>query len=203
MIRKSFVAMLVMGCFLGSVLPVAASQVFQGRVIHIQWAPVLRHKIQVRALEGGTMTFWTTLKTKFEPNRLPDVGELVRVRYVWEEGKHVIRKVTVVPYLPPPGPPGPPPPLKKPDILLEGKLTVIKPRVNVRSGPGTGYTVIGAATQGQALMLRGQTRSWYYVFIPEKQRFGWIYSKLVRVDQIQPPAPIEGGRKPPPGSRSF
>ncbi len=207
MIKKSLALLLVLGCFLCLVPSVAAAKVFQGRVTLVEWAPVLRHKIQVRALEGGTMTFWTTLKTKFVPNRLPDVGELVRVRYAWEDGKRVIRKVTVLPYLPPPGtatPPGPPSPVvKKPDILLQGKLTVMKPRINIRSGPGTGYTVIGRATQGQVLMLRGQSRAWYYVFLPEKHRFGWIYSKLVRVDHVQAPPSKGNGTQPLPGSRTF
>jgi hypothetical protein len=58
--------------------------------------------------------------------------------------------------------------------------TVIVGAANVRQGPGEAYPVIAQATNGQTLLLLGQSAypGWFYAQLPDG-RIGWIASALV------------------------
>lgn len=50
--------------------------------------------------------------------------------------------------------------------------------VNLRSGPGTAYAVVGQATRDDTLQVTGGLEDWYRVYIPEISMFAWIYGPL-------------------------
>ncbi|RLA84406.1 MAG: hypothetical protein DRG40_05840 [Deltaproteobacteria bacterium] len=57
-------------------------------------------------------------------------------------------------------------------------FTVQGARVNIRSGPGTTYSVITVVSAGQRLKGLGKQGDWYQVELPDG-RIGWIFSSLV------------------------
>jgi curli biogenesis system outer membrane secretion channel CsgG len=57
-------------------------------------------------------------------------------------------------------------------------VSVIKNNVNIRSGPGTNYRVIGKASKGEQLKILEIRGSWYHIEYPAGN--GWIYKSLVR-----------------------
>jgi len=50
--------------------------------------------------------------------------------------------------------------------------------VNLRSGPGTIYAVLGQVHQGDSLQVTGGLEDWYRVYIPRISLFAWIYGPL-------------------------
>ena len=54
-----------------------------------------------------------------------------------------------------------------------GRVVVTAPRLNVRSGPGRGYTVIGVIDQGTSLDVAGNAPGWLYVDLGDG-RHGWV-----------------------------
>jgi uncharacterized protein YraI len=53
-------------------------------------------------------------------------------------------------------------------------------RVNIRSGPGTGYPVSTSAGEGSRLEILDETGDWYRVKMPRMGQ-GWVYKPLVTV----------------------
>lgn len=51
-------------------------------------------------------------------------------------------------------------------------------RVNLRSGPGTQYTVEGQVFRGDSLQVTGGLDEWYRVYVPHLSLFAWIYGPL-------------------------
>ena len=64
------------------------------------------------------------------------------------------------------------------NITAGGRVTVSGDVVNVRGGPGTGYTVVAQATRGQVLSVQGKSGDWVRVQLPGGKT-GWIASWLV------------------------
>lgn len=56
-----------------------------------------------------------------------------------------------------------------------GAIVVQAPLLNVRSGPGSHFPVIGRTRQGQRLMVSGGAPGWHYVQLPGGEH-GWIMS---------------------------
>jgi N-acetylmuramoyl-L-alanine amidase len=57
-------------------------------------------------------------------------------------------------------------------------ITVTGDVVNLRSGPGTGYSILGQVQEGDSLQVTGGTDDWYRIYIPNMSLFAWIYSPL-------------------------
>lgn len=77
----------------------------------------------------------------------------------------------------PPAPPAPPPdpaPGQPGGTMLEANTAL-----NVRSGPGTNYSVIGLIRPGARYNITGQSGSWYQ--IDYNGKVGWVYGPLVTV----------------------
>lgn len=51
-------------------------------------------------------------------------------------------------------------------------------RVNLRSGPGTQYSVEGQVFRGDSLQVTGGLDEWYRVYVPHLSLFAWIYGPL-------------------------
>ena len=60
-----------------------------------------------------------------------------------------------------------------------GGVAVEVPLLNVRSGPGLRFPVVGVVNQGQVLDIRGDAPGWYYVQGPDGS-FGWVVDNLTR-----------------------
>ncbi len=57
-------------------------------------------------------------------------------------------------------------------------VTVTGSVVNLRSGPGTMYAVVGTVKRGDSLQVTGGVGDWYRVYVPWKSLFAWIYAPL-------------------------
>ncbi len=50
--------------------------------------------------------------------------------------------------------------------------------VNLRSGPGTRYSILGQVQRGDSLQVTGGLEDWYRVYVPDLSLFAWIYGPL-------------------------
>ncbi len=67
-----------------------------------------------------------------------------------------------------------------PATTITTSVVVVRPSaLNVRSGPGVGYSVVGEVFGGDNLVVLGTAPSWYYVQMPEG-RHGWVMRHYVR-----------------------
>jgi Tol biopolymer transport system component/uncharacterized protein YraI len=75
-------------------------------------------------------------------------------------------------------------------------VTVKNVSLNVRSGPGTGYAVIGKAAAGQTLTVQGRNAAgdWLQIRLPGSERVGWVSAAyvnagdgLAEVDVVEAP----------------
>ncbi|MCD4776652.1 MAG: SH3 domain-containing protein [Candidatus Aegiribacteria sp.] len=57
-------------------------------------------------------------------------------------------------------------------------ITVTGSIVNLRSGPGTCYSILGQVQEGDSLQVTGGIDDWYRVYIPCMSLFAWVYSPL-------------------------
>ena len=57
--------------------------------------------------------------------------------------------------------------------------------LNVRSGPGMSFSIIGRVYQGDLLLTKGRALKWVYVRLPDGA-FGWVMAKFT--DPISSPA---------------
>jgi Bacterial SH3 domain len=65
-----------------------------------------------------------------------------------------------------------------------GEVVVTNRYANIRSGPSTKYRRIGRAANGERFTVTEIRAKWYR--IAYQQRSGWIYGKLVRLEQVSP-----------------
>lgn len=81
----------------------------------------------------------------------------------------------------------------------EPRLTITGDAVNVRSGPGTTFTSIGAATKGSSFLLRARNAAgdWWQICCVNEQP-GWIFGELATVENaesvaiaVDPPTPVQ------------
>jgi len=87
------------------------------------------------------------------------------------------------PLVPPPPPPLVPPPIVVPPppgvvivppaVVVGGRISITASVLNVRSGPGMNYPVIGYVYMGSVLALHGNAPGWLYVLLPDGG-FGWV-----------------------------
>jgi len=57
-------------------------------------------------------------------------------------------------------------------------ITVTGSAVNLRSGPGTAYGILGQVHEGDSLQVTGGLDDWYRIYIPSMSLFAWIYGPL-------------------------
>ena len=57
-------------------------------------------------------------------------------------------------------------------------ITVTGSTVNLRSGPGTAYSILGQVREGDSLQVTGGIDDWYRIYVPNMSLFAWIYSPL-------------------------
>ena len=57
-------------------------------------------------------------------------------------------------------------------------ITVTGRVVNLRSGPGTEYGILGQVQEGDSLQVTGGLDDWYRIYIPSMSLFAWIYGPL-------------------------
>ncbi len=73
-------------------------------------------------------------------------------------------------------------PVKVPEDLLR-IVTVIATRANIREAPTTRSKIITAAQKDQEFWLLNKKKSWYQIWLPDLEKNGWVYWKLVRKEQ--------------------
>jgi hypothetical protein len=87
--------------------------------------------------------------------------------------------------------------------------------MNVRSGPGTGYPVVGAGTAGDTAKVIGRNADSSWLQVESSDGIGWLYASLVQINgdpntvgvvsvapppppTAPPPTPTPEGPPPPP-----
>jgi uncharacterized protein YgiM (DUF1202 family) len=106
--------------------------------------------------------------------------------------------IVIVPPPPPPAvsPPSPPPPgpiiIVPPMAPQTGRAAVTPDVLNVRSGPGMNYPIVGHVFKGTVLEIQGNAPGWLYVVLPAGN-FGWVSMPLTVPVPSAPPPPL-----PPP-----
>ena len=63
-------------------------------------------------------------------------------------------------------------------------FTVNRDAVNVRRGPGTNYSIIGAVRRGQTFTANGRNQAATWLRFPWRGSFGWVYAPLMIVNNI-------------------
>ena len=176
-----------------------AFSVYTGKVVGVS-----RRQLQVQGADGSIAMFRVGWRTRYYPNRQPLLGENVKIEYMYDKGENVGYTVAILtgpPAPPPPASPppppaspppppatsGPPPPVVGPETAISGEIIVLR-SANVRSGPASTYPIVAVAHKGRSLRLKGQSKGWYLVYLPERKRVGWVYSGLVRVVKIESPS---------------
>jgi hypothetical protein len=71
--------------------------------------------------------------------------------------------------------------------------------INVRSGPGTNYPVLGQFEPGQATTVTGRNpdSSWWQVSLPDNS-LGWVFGELVSLSGADEGIPVVEAPPPPP-----
>lgn len=67
--------------------------------------------------------------------------------------------------------------VEEPPVVVRGSVSVTPPTLNVRSGPGMEFQVIGQVSQGDVLVIRGNAPEWLYVQF-SSGKFGWVLGKF-------------------------
>lgn len=55
--------------------------------------------------------------------------------------------------------------------------------LNVRSGPGGNFSVVGEVFSGDSLVVHGTAPGWYYVQLPNGQ-YGWVMNRYVTATEV-------------------
>lgn len=55
--------------------------------------------------------------------------------------------------------------------------------LNVRSGPGGNFSVVGEVFSGDSLIVHGTAPGWYYVQLPNGQ-YGWVMNRYVTAAEV-------------------
>ena len=78
-------------------------------------------------------------------------------------------------------------------------ITVLQ-NMNVRSGPGTNYAVVGAGQVGQSTKVVGRNDdgTWLQIEYPSAAGTGWVYTELVQVNGDSQGVEIAEAPPPPP-----
>jgi hypothetical protein len=78
-------------------------------------------------------------------------------------------------------------------------VTVLQ-NMNVRSGPGTNYPIVGAGSAGQSTLVIGRNDdgSWLKIEYPSADGTGWIFAELVQINGDAEAVEIAQAPAPPP-----
>lgn len=79
--------------------------------------------------------------------------------------------------VPVPVPASVPAPQPQPVATASQTVTVQAAQLNVRSGPGKTFSIVGQVSQGAQLAVHGDAPGWYYVQLPNGQ-FGWVTTRF-------------------------
>jgi len=60
-----------------------------------------------------------------------------------------------------------------------GTVRIAVRKANVREGPTTGSPVIAVKERGQEFQLLNEHGGWCQIWLPELEREGWIYGKII------------------------
>lgn len=108
----------------------------------------------------------------------------------------------VQPVAEPPSPTPPPPTPAEPTATAtpEGVTVTVLQNMNVRSGPGTNYPVVGAGTAGQTTKVLGRNDdgTWLQVEYPSANGVGWVFAELVQVTGDAQGVAVAQAPPPPP-----
>ncbi len=101
-----------------------------------------------------------------------------------------------------------PPPANTPTVENKVVMATVQENMNVRSGPGTNYLVIGSATANNSSKVLGRNKdsSWIQVEYPSKDGKAWVLAQLVTVTGDlntvavveAPPPPVVSNPNPAP-----
>jgi len=81
------------------------------------------------------------------------------------------------------------------DIHLEGTVTATNSRLNIRSGPGTDYSIVDRAQAGEHLtaLARNAASDWIQVERPDLPGdFGWVSGRYLSLDGDPADLPVSG-----------
>lgn len=107
---------------------------------------------------------------------------------------------TQPPAEPSPTPPSPTPAEPTATPTPEGVTATVLQNMNVRSGPGTNYPIVGAGTAGETTKVLGRNDdgSWLKVEYPSADGVGWIFAQLVQINGDAQAVEIAQAPPPPP-----
>ena len=60
-----------------------------------------------------------------------------------------------------------------------GKVVNVRSYLNLRTGPGTDYSIIGHLLNGMEVEVVGENNGWYEIIVPEKR--GYVCGKYLEV----------------------
>lgn len=89
-----------------------------------------------------------------------------------------------------------PTPIPAPQVTVPDSSTTA---INVRSGPGTAYPVVGQFNPGQTAPVTGRNaeQSWWQVSLAD-QSLGWVFGELVQLSGSSDGIPVAEAPPPPP-----
>jgi uncharacterized protein YgiM (DUF1202 family) len=100
-----------------------------------------------------------------------------------------------------PEPTDQPPPQATEEMPSEPRAVVTNDRLNIRSGPGTGYPIIGALLQGDEVTVTGRNKASTWLAIrTDDGTEGWVYADYTRVDTEVKSLPVAQAAPPPASS---
>ncbi len=94
----------------------------------------------------------------------------------------------------------------RPTVAAGPSFTVARDAVNVRSGPGTNYPIIGRVTRGQTFTPNARNRAGDWLRFSSSAGQGWVFASLMtvtRMDRLpvvsapRPPNPVPAQRSQP------
>jgi hypothetical protein len=84
------------------------------------------------------------------------------------------------------------------ETLSESRAVVTNDRLNIRSGPGTAYPIIGALQQGDKVAVTGRNKASTWLEIrTDDGTEGWVYADYTRVDTEVNSLPVARAAPPP------
>lgn len=171
-------ALVSLGCQLSSILAESSSPA--------QFAPTRTPMPTFTpTAEGGAFVEVAPVNTEPDEAAAPQVQPAAEVTQP--------ESVLPTPTVPPPTPAEP-----TATPTPEGVMVTVLQNMNVRSGPGTNYPVIGAGKVGQSTQVLGRNDdgTWLKIEYPSADGSGWVFAELVQV--TGDPQGVEIAQAPPP-----
>ncbi len=67
--------------------------------------------------------------------------------------------------------------VEEPPVVVSGRVSVTAITLNIRSGPGMNFEVIGQVSQNDVMVIIGNAPEWLYIKLPSG-KFGWVSEKF-------------------------